>query len=77
MSISYGRSSKKSNNDCLEKIMGTTVYMGCMFCYSKCVKIGQHSPKRAILGAQDSSKIAPASYLGLFWAPIGVIKSSR
>ena len=28
MSISYGRSYENLNNDCLQKIMGTTFYMG-------------------------------------------------
>ena len=42
--------------------MGTTVYMGFhLFVFN----IPQDRLKRAILGAQESAKIAPESYLGL------------
>ena len=59
MSISYGRSSKNSNNDCLQKIMGTTVYMGfhllvaftCVREPSWETKIAPREPQRAMFGS--------------------------
>ena len=40
-------------------------------------QIAPREPKRAILGAQDSPKIAPESHLGLSWGCLGAIKSPR
>ena len=39
--------------------------------------IPEDRPKRAILGAQESAKIAPESYLELSYRCLGAIKSSR